>query len=228
VQAPDFNRFAESDIVSLLNPLAQGYLNTREGTSPNLQSSIAALRLTHDLRHPNTGSIYPTSRSEALGHFAVGALYPRRADQAAITRSLERENQNNPIAMIPTELKQFKKATGQDVPQELVTAYQADLAALQQEKEFKNSYASDHGSSGFRSLPPQNQAEAAYKYLTEHHLISPQDSQAIQQALSQMTTDEQYKNLANALWSATGTGHVKRTWDQMMATSKSGSLTRKR
>lgn len=226
-----FNKYAQSDIISLLNPLAQSYLQAREGGKPVSEQgehSIAVKRLYDELKHPGSGSIYPTSRKEAIGHFVGGSLYPRVADQAAITRSLERENANNPLALIPHQMEQFKKTTGQDIPQEFVDAYKADLAASAQQRDFQKNYAKDHGQSGFRSLPPQNKAEAALDYLKSHKLVSGAELKSMQDSLKAMTTDEEFNSFANALWGVTGAGSVKRAWDDMIRSAKTTQLTRKR
>lgn len=227
-----FNKFAQTDILGLAPPLVQSYLNAREGGRPVDQASensIAAVRLYQGLAHPGSGSLYPTSRSEAIGHFLGGSLYPREADQQAITRSLERQNRSDPNALIPTQVTQFKKATGTAMPKEMIDAYKADLLAIAKQKDFQNTYASSHGASGFRSMPPANRATAALEYLSQYHLISPSDVSTYQNLLQTLTTDAQLNDFANTLWSSTGAGSIKRQWDTLLRDAKgSTTLTRKR
>jgi hypothetical protein len=225
-----FNRFAQTDIASMTNPLIQNYLNARSGGKGIVESMkqvIAPLRLYHDLRHPGSGSIYPTSRSEALGHYIVGAMYPREADQVAVTKALEREGQSNPIARIPTDMKTFKQLTGEDIPQELVTPYKHDLAEISREKSFKDDYASSHGQSGFRNLPPANKVDAALKYLAKG-FVSPQDLQQLKDGASQLKSDADLNSYANSLWSMTGSGQYKSLWDQMMRDARGRRVSRMR
>lgn len=226
-----FNKYASTDITSLFNPIAQSYISAREGGKPvpdSVENSIAGVKLAHDLQHPGQGGIYPMSREEAIGHFMVGSLYPRRANQQAITKSLERENSNHPLALIPEQVKTFEKLTGQKVPPEMVAAYQADLIATQQQKDFQHAYAQAHGQSGFKNLPAQNRAEAAVKYLTQHKLIPQSDLKSITDSLNQITTDSDFNDLANTLWSMTNAGTGKRAWNSMMNDAKSQQLTKKR
>lgn len=223
-----FNEFAQTDLISLANPLAQGFIAGHEGKTVDLQSPIAPIKLIQDLKHPGRGGIYPTTRKEAIGHFVGGSLYPRKASQAAITKSLEREGANNPLALIPDQVARYKKLTGDDLPPEFVAAYQADVVASQQQKDFQKTYAERHGQSGFRNLPPQNQAEAALEYYRRHKLISQRELDSISDDMRGATTDEEFKLIANTLWSGTGAGSIKRMWNQAMNEAKQGQLSRRR
>jgi hypothetical protein len=226
----NFNRYRDTDIFSTVNPLLGNYLTAREGgkgMAESLQQTLAPVRLAHDLQHPGTGSIYPTSRTEALGHFTVGAMYPREADQVALTKSLEREQVNNPSARIPTDMALIKKASGIDVPKNLVTAYKHDLAEISREKDFQTHYAQQHGQSGFRNLPPANRVDAALNYLAKGH-ASPQDIEQYRQLASQVKTDADLNSLANQLWSLTGTGQYKQLWDHLLSDARGQRLTRQR
>lgn len=225
-----FNKFAQTDVLNLANPLVQAYFKGREGGQPvgkQALKSVAGYRLYEDLKHPGRGGIYPTTRKEALGQFAVGATYPRKASQEAITRSLEREGADNPIALIPEKLKEYKKLTGQSLDPQFVAAYEADIVNSQQQRDFQHSYADRHGQSGFRNMPPQNRAEAAVEYLRRHKLMPEKQLNSLSDSLNSITTDEAFNDLANTLWSMTGAGTVKRIWDQVMHDAKSLSKRRR-
>jgi hypothetical protein len=226
----NFNKFADTDVASMTNPLIQTYLNAREGgkdMKTALEDTLAPVNLAHQLEHPGSGSIYPTSKTEAIGHYVVGSMYPREADQVALTKSLEREQQANPLARIPTDIATYKKLTGSDMPQQLIVPYKLDLAKLADEKAFQTHYAQQHGQSGFRNLPPQNRLEAALQYLAKGY-ASPSDIQQYQQAASQLTTDAEINSFANSLWASTGVGQYKQLWDHMMNEARGTRLTRKR
>jgi hypothetical protein len=225
-----FNKFADPDITSMVNPLISNYITAREGGKGMVESikqTIAPLRLAHDLQHPGSGSIYPTSRAEAIGKYMVGSLYPREADQVAIQKSLERQGRSNPIARIPTDMKTFKQLTGENIPQELVTPYKHDLEELGREKSFKDDYASSHGQSGFRNLPPANKVDAALKYLSKG-FVSPSDLQQLRDGAKGMTSDADLNAYANQLWSMTGSGQFKQLWDQMMSDARGRRVSRMR
>jgi len=227
----DFNKFAQTDITSLVNPIIGTYLGAREGGKPvggSLAQTVAIKRLIDDLQHPGRGAIFPTTRKEAVGRFVVGSLYPRKADQAAITRSLERQQVNHPIAMIPERVKQFEKATGQKVPQEFIDSYVVDLIKYGIQRDFQKDYARDHGSSGFRNLPPQNQADAALEYVTKYQLMPKDQLDQLKSQYKQIGSDEEFRAFASAVWSSTGVGTVKDTWDEMMRTAKGTQLSRPR
>lgn len=232
IQDPkSFNKYAQNDVTSLLNPILGSYINARSGGQPmkkQLENTMAFLALRKGLMHPGSGSIYPTTRLEAAGHFTFGSLFPRAADQQAIGKALARQNVGNPAAMIPQQIKDFKKATGQDIPPQLVSAYMGDLEAIQMQKDFQTHYADSHGASGFRNMPPQNKAEAALQYLTQHSHLPPDQLQQLKQGMTQLTTDQEFNDYANSLWSMTGVGQYKRAWQDMLRSTKGSILTRKR
>lgn len=226
-----FNKYAQTDVVDLLNPLLGAYVSAREGgpsMKKQIENTIAAMALAKGLKHPGSGSIYPTSRSEAVGHFTLGSLYPREADQSAVTKSLEREQANNPIALIPQEIADFKKATGDEPPYDLVIAYRKDLEDLAQQKDFQAHYADSHGASGFRHMPPQNRLDAGIEFLKKYSKIDPGTIKEIETTSKELTTDEEYNEYANAVWHLTGVGQWKDAWDSMVRSVKNQSLTRKR
>lgn len=193
-----------------------------------LQNSIAPVRLAKELKHPGAGSVFPMSRTEALGHYTVGAMFPRVADQAALTRSLERQQQNNPIARIPTDIKAYKKMTGSEMPADLVGAYKGDLEQVQMMKDFQTHYASTHGSSGFRNLPPANKVEAAIRFLEDHKLASKDDIASYKATVKDLTNDSDMNSFANTLFSSTGIGQYKAQWDSLMRDARGLRVTRKR
>jgi hypothetical protein len=225
-----FNKFVDSDIAQLTNPLIQAYLTARGGGKPvgtQLKQTIAPLRLIHDLQHPGTGSIYPTSRIEALGHYVVGSMFPRVADQKAITASLERENRNNPIARIGMDMATLKSANI-NVPPEFVAQYQQDLVKVQEMKDFQSKYAGDHGQSGFRNLPPKNKADAAIKFLVKQGRLSPSDAKSYQQQMKSITNDADLSSFANDLFNSLGIGQYKRQWDELLRQAHGQELSRAR
>jgi hypothetical protein len=232
IQHPkDFNKYVDSDIIGITNPLIQNYIGAREGgqaLDTSLGRTIAPLRLAHDLQHPNTGSVFPTSRTEALGHFTLGSMFPRVADQAALTRSLEREQRNNPEARIGEDLKLLKKSLGSNVPDDLVQLYRQDLQDVQRLKDFQNSYASSHGQSGFRNLPAKNRVDAAIKFLSSEGQLSPSEASQTRREAAQITNDGDLNSFANSLFSSTGIGQYKSIWDDMLSEARNARLTRSR
>lgn len=226
-----FNKFVDSDIANITNPLIQNYLTAREGGKKpltQLEQTIAPVRLAHDLMHPGSGSVFPTSRTEALGHYVVGSLFPRVADQQALTRSLEREQRNDPVARIPTDVKTFKKLTGESIPDDFVQAYRDDLTKYQDMQDFQHKYADKHGQSGFRNLPAANRVDAAIKYLAQKKLATPSELAEYRREAKTMTSDADLNSLANALFGSTGIGSVKSVWDDMMSTARGSRLSRAR
>jgi hypothetical protein len=163
-----------------------------------------------------------------VGHFTLGSLYPRVADQAAVTKSLEREQANNPIALIPQQIADFTKATGKEPPYSLVIAYRNDLVDVQHQKDFQSHYADSHGASGFRHMPAQNRLEAGIEFLRKYGKIKPETVDEIERTSKRLTTDEAYNEFANAVWNLTGVGQWKDAWQNMMRTVRNQNLTRKR
>lgn len=226
-----FNKYAQDDVVGLLNPILGAYITAREGgpsMKKQLENTIAAMALVKGLKHPGYGSIYPTTRAEAVGHFTLGALYPREADAAAVKKSLERQNVGNPIAMIPQEIDDFQKATGKEPPYSLVIAYRKDLEDLQIQKDFQSHYADSHGASGFRNMPAQNRLEAGIDFLRKYGKIKSATVDEIERTSKNLTTDEEYNSYANAVWNLTGVGQWKDAWNNMMRQVTNKELTRKR
>src|SRR4051812_11637692 len=123
------------DWTSLLHPALQSAVEARENTGGRSYASgvirnIAPYKLYHDLKHPGSGSIFPGTRREAIGHYVFGASYPRKYDPKALQTALERMNVNHPEALIPDQIKNYEKKTGQKIPPQLVTAYRHDLDEL--------------------------------------------------------------------------------------------------
>jgi hypothetical protein len=232
IQHPnEFNKYAEEDIVGLLNPIIQAYAEAREGGNPPAEEAmraIAPIRLQNELRHPGSGGVYPTSRKEAIGKYMFGTLFPRQADQAAITRAVERENVGARANLIPQQIKQYKKMTGQDLPEEMITAYRRDLQMADDIKDFQRNYADDHGSQGFRNMPPINRVKAAIEFHRQAGVIDEQQLNRIEVSLQGIRQDVVLNDLANGLWAATGVGGVRRTWDQMFKDAKGLEMTRER
>jgi hypothetical protein len=228
---PTFDRYADTTWVDLANPLIKASIGAiyegRSGVDATLKT-IALYNTIHGLTHPGGGSIYPTTRAEAAGKFTFGSLYPRTADQMAIERSLVREHIGNPAALIPYQIKQFEKISGQKMDPKFVDAYRADLKAAEKISLYQHNYAHDHGSSGFRNLPAQNRAEAALAYLEEEKLIPPDQVRQVEIAMSNFKTDAEYNDLASALWGSTGVGQVKRQWDDLVRQIKGQGLSRAR
>ena len=212
----EFNKYSQTDPIGLLNPLIQNAIEAYTGGRPiqeSIPDTIAAVRLKENLEHPGRGQVYPTTQDEALGQYFIGSMFPRKTSQAAITRSLQRERADQPDLRIDDEVTTFERATGEQVPKELITAYRQDLKKLEQEKDFQHEYAKDHGSQGFSNMPAANRAEAGLEYLTKYHLVGPSDIQDIENAMQSATTDEEMNDLANAIWRLTGAGQVKDKWD---------------
>jgi len=231
-----FNKYSDPTILDLTNPLIQAVTKRVTGMTtrpfvPELAQQIAPLRLLEDLKHPGRGGIFPMSRQEALGHYIVGALWPRHASQEALTSALERENINNPQALLDTQVKDYEKATGIKVPENMIAGIKGDLDSMQHIKDYQRKYANSIGSSGFRHLPPINKVESAIKYLREHHTAGV-DEQTLQQyeqaAQSPGMNDQALEQLSNALWGMTQTGEYKQAWDNMRAQEKSMKTTKRR
>lgn len=214
-----FNKFAGTDLVNLLNPLVGNYLEAREGGRGVVQTAldtIAPTRLAHDLRHPGQGSVYPTTRKEAIGRFTLGSLYPRVADRAAITRSFIRENEQHPEKLIPLQVHQFEELTGQHVPPELIRAYRQDIHQVKQERDFQHNYAKGKGQQGFTNLPATNRAKAAIEYLEKYHKVTPKEITDMRKQLDDLPNEYVTNLFANALWKITGAGRMSRRWDDLM------------
>jgi hypothetical protein len=227
-----FNKYAQQDVITgLMNPLLGAYLESWSGgrsMKDTLERSVAAIRTAKELQHPGSGGVYPTSRTESIGHFMIGGLFPRKADQQAITRSLQRENAQNPMALIPEQVKQFEKITKQKVPEQLISQYKADLEMIDELRNFQHGYASSHGSSGFRNLPPQNKLEAAIQWIEKYSHLPDDQVAEIKQEASGPMPDAQANELANAIFAMSGIGTIKRTWDEMMRNARGLQTTRKR
>jgi hypothetical protein len=226
-----FNKYASQDVVSLLNPIAQSYIERRGGGKQmltQLEQTQAWYRLQHELQHPGSGSIYPGTKAEAIGHFMGGGLYPRQADQTAIERALEREQRGNPEALIPSQVKAFEKATGTKIPPQLIGSYKADLEMVNHLKDFQDSYASQHGTSGFRNMPPANKLQAAIEFLRQYSHLPTDQILEIQREASQAKTDAEMTSLANGIFAMTGIGTYKRAWQQMMSQAHGLQATRMR
>lgn len=227
----NFNQFVDTDAVSLTHPLIQSFITARGGGKSmvrNAEQSFAPYRFAHDLMHPGTGSTFPTSRKEAIGHWTLGSLFPRKADQQALTRSIEREKQGDPISRLPLDVQTISKAFGQGViDPHLVQAYVHDLHEVERQKNFQKAYAMDHGSSGFRNMPPRNRAEAAIEFLGKGH-ITPAEARQLRSQLDGMKTDAEVASFASSLWNGSGIGSVKSQWDQMLHDARAQRLSRAR
>jgi hypothetical protein len=232
VRGKPFDKYSQQDVITgLLNPPIQSYLQGWAGGKDfptNIKQSMAWWRLNRELRHPGSGSIYPTTRAEAIGHFTAGGFYPRKADQAAITRSLVREGAAHPAALIPEQLKAYKNATGESLPPDLIKEYKADLKMVEGLKNFQHDYARQHGQSGFRNLPAQNRLEAALIWYEQYGGLAKEDMDALHIEAKQVQSDTEANDLANALFSETGIGSVKREWDDAMREARGMHLTRMR
>jgi hypothetical protein len=227
----EFNKYVDQDPAQLLNPLLASGIEAYTGGRPmtkSLPDTIAGVRLYENLKHPGRGQIYPTSRVEALGQFGVGTMFPRKSSQQAITRSLERERQDQPEQRIDDELKLIKDKLGIDMPPQMVKAYREDLTKVKQQKDFQHAYAEDHGSQGFTNMPAANQAEAAIEYLTNNGLANAAQLEQYQQMIDSAPNDEMMKEIANNLWSFTGAGSIQRQWQAIVSTARKQELTKKR
>jgi hypothetical protein len=216
-----FNKYQDPTLLDSLNPVlgsAVGHMSgaTSKPFMSDIEKQMAPVNLINQLRHPGSGSIYPTTRQEALGHYIFGALYPRKASQETITATLQRELRSNPIDLYNLQASQYQKATGEAVPPELAVKVKGDLDAMQHIKDFQKHYASTKGSTGFRSLPATDQLTAAIQYLEEHHKMAPADIEDFKKAAVTPGVDEAtMKKLANAAWGATGAGVYKRKWEEI-------------
>src|SRR5215472_10213570 len=225
-----FNQYNAQDITSALNPLVGSYLQARTGGqtfAKRVEKSIAPLRLAHELQYPGSGSIYPTSRTEALGSWIGGSMFPRVADATALQKAVEREQMATPIARIPTDMKVYKQLTGQDIPQSLVQPYTQDLQGLQRLKDYQKSYAQSHGQSGFRNLPPQNKVDAAIEWLRRAGLANDAQIQSYKDTAKGLD-DADANTLANILFAQTGLRLYKQTWDSLMSQARGLRKSRQR
>jgi hypothetical protein len=215
----DFNKYADSTALDLTNPVIQEAIKafTGQHVAPahDIGNQIAPIKLYQDLKHPGRGSLYPMSRTEAIGHNVFGALYPRRASQEAITRALERQNQNNPIALLDMQVKDYEKQSGQKVDPFLISKVKGDLEQIQMIKDFKRKYAESKGSTGFKSLPAKDRGGAAIEYLSQHGHFPKEDLQQFQQALASAPSEAIANELANKLWSLSDAGKFKAHWEKM-------------
>jgi hypothetical protein len=222
---------------SITNPLIQSFFDA--ATSPTGKSfpmrvakNIALYNLYHGLRHPGSGSVFPGSRGDVLGHFVGGSVYPRKYDPQVLKEQLERMNINHPEKLVPQQLKDFKKATGQEIPQEATAAYLRAIPELQAVKNFKSDYADKHNASSYRRLPPANQAQAALDYIKKVGHLPAENIQQYQSMIDQAPSDAYLKQLASSLWGvppelqkATA---AKLTWTQLMTLAKQKNLTKKK
>src|SRR5215471_18491021 len=226
-----FNKYVDQDPAQLLNPLVASAVEAYGGGRPiqdSLKKSLAWYRLYDNLQHPGRGQIYPTSRMEAIGQYTAGSMYPRKTSQQGITRSLERERKDQPAMRIDDELKLMQDKLHFQPPQFVIDHYRQDLQNIAQEKDFQHHYASSHGSQGFTNMPPANRAEAAIDYLSHYHLVSPAQLENMTNEMGRATTDQMMNQLANSFWNMTGSGHVKRMWDNMVRMARQRELTTKR
>jgi hypothetical protein len=215
----EFNKYSQTDPVGLFNPLIQNAIEAYTGGRPiqeSIPDTLAVDRLKQNLEHPGRGQVYPTSRGEAVGQFTLGSMFPRMTDQAAITRSLQRERSDQPAERIDDEVKAFEKTTGSQMPPELIDAYRKDITQLKQESDFQHNYAKDHGSQGFTNMPAANRAQAGLDYLSKYHIIGPDDLMQLKDAIAQMPDDQSMNDLANQIWNMTGSGAAKRLWDELV------------
>lgn len=222
----EFNKFTDPTWIDLLNPLLQEAIKRAKGERAHpLIDQVAPVKLIKDLMHPGRGSTYPMSRTEAVGHYFGGSLYPRRASQEAITSSLERELQADPIAYMSTQAADYEKATGTKLPPALLAAVKGDIDTVEHIKDFQRKYADSHGSVGFRKMAGQDRLKAGIQYLEQHHILPPSDIADYKAAAETPGIDEAtMAKLANAAWGATGAGQYKRKWDEMMSAQKKTKL----
>jgi hypothetical protein len=226
-----FDPHTMEDWTSLTNPVLGGLIEAREGVGgrsyvQNVIRNIAPYNLYQGLAHPGSGSTFPGTRTEAVGHYVFGSLYPRKYDPKAIQAALERMNVNHPEKLIPEMVKKYEAKTGQKVPPELVSAYRRDLHELKAQKDFKSSFAHKHNTSSYRRLPAINKAQAAIQYLDENHVVPKDQIREFKQALESMPDDQAANDFANGLWSITNVGSAKRAWNALMASRNQGELTR--
>lgn len=230
-QFGQFDKHTMEDWTSLISPVFGGAIEARDQTGgrgyvQNIMRNIAPYKLYQGLAHPGTGSTFPGTRAEAVGHYVLGSLYPRKYDPKAMQAALERMNINHPEKLIPDLVKKYEKATGEKMPPELISAYRKDLHELKAQKDFKTSYAHDHNSPSYRRLPAVNKAQSAIDYLDQHHVVDKATIQDFKTALETMPNDEAANEFANSLWSITNVGAAKRTWNEMMKITKQGDLTK--
>jgi hypothetical protein len=226
-----FDQYTDTDIASLLPPPLQAYLNARTGgkaPATSMEKSIALLALKKGLEHPGSGSVYPTTRTEALGHFVGGSMMPRVADAQALARSLAREQQATPMARMPNDIDTIEKAFGKNtIDPEFIYNYEQDLSNVQALKDFQHEYASKHGSSGFRNMPAANRVDAALEFLGRGYM-SPRDVAEIRREMKSMTNDQELSDLASSLWNSTGIGSTKSQWDDLLNQARKTHLSRAR
>jgi hypothetical protein len=89
--------------LDLLNPLAASSIEALTGGRPvqeSLRDQIALSRLGHQLEHPGEGGTFPGTRTEALGSFFGGSLFPRKGSGKFIRERAEEERR---FALSPGE-----------------------------------------------------------------------------------------------------------------------------
>lgn len=228
----DFNKYSDPTVLDLTNPVVQevvkGITGGKVQPTQDIEQQIAPLRLGQDLAHPGRGQLFPMTKEEALGHYVIGSMFPRRASQVAIESSLEREARGNPVELFHQQLTQYEKSSGNKIPPSMQARIKGDIESMQEMKDFSDKYARDHGSTGFKNMPPANKAEAALQFLESHSHLSAAEIQGFQAAVKNAPNDAVLESLANAMFGATGIGQYKREWDRINATRKRTTLTPKR
>lgn len=224
-----FDPHTMTDLTQMMLPQYQAYIQSQQGAGgrnylQNLGRNIAPIRLYQGLMHPGSGSIFPGTRWEALGHYTLGSLYPRKYDPQALQSALERMNINHPEALIPAQIKQFQKAKI-PVDPKIVAGYKRDIVELQNQKDFKTSSAHSHNAPSYRKMAPIDQAHTALDYLTKYNHLPPDRLAEYQKIVSQIKTDSEAKVVTRGLWKVTAAGEYKKLWQLMEKQSKAGRLT---
>jgi hypothetical protein len=165
---------------------------------------------------------------EALGHWGLGSAFPRKYDPEALKKAVQSANAFNPEALIPQQMKDYQKATGQTIPGPIVEGYKRDIKELQSQKNFKSDYADKHNASSYRKLPDVNKAQAGLDYLDKHKFFPPEQIKEWQQNLDAAQSDDEAKQWASLFWGATNAGQYKSQWTQFMAQANQTKLTKKK
>jgi hypothetical protein len=122
--------------------------------------------------------MFPMSRQEALGHYIFGACTSQGVTGCDHPRARTAEPEQS-RCLDWQSIADFEKRTGTKIPSQFIGQLKGDIEQLQMIKDFQSKYAESKGSQGFKSLPPQNRAEAAIEYLQQHgHL--PKDDLKLQ------------------------------------------------
>jgi len=222
---------SRSDALQMLNPvwaaIGQTFIGSGGRSLPkNLVRGTAPARLIKGLMHPGSGSIYPTSRMEAVGSNIFGSAYPVRMDPTEARAMFARMNIAHPEALIGQQIKDYYKATGIQIPQAVTAGYKRAIPELAAQKKFQADWAHSNNATSWRKLlgkDPKKAMEGAINYIDQHHMQPKEVVAQYRQVMNQLQYAEDARSYANDIFTnSTGDAHsFKSLWDQYMAEAKS-------